>query len=37
MTFDKKKMSKRRYGSWALPTAGAFAAGRNTYNAIKRA
>ena len=29
-------MSKRGYGGWALPAAGAFAAGRNMYNAIKR-
>ena len=30
-------MSKRGYGSWALPAAGAIAAGRNFYNAAKRA
>ena len=30
-------MSKRGYGSWALPAAGAIAAGRNLYNAVKRA
>ena len=27
-------MSKRGYGSWALPAAGAIAAGHNLYNAI---
>ena len=30
-------MAKRGYGGWALPAAGAIAAGRNMYNAIKRA
>ena len=30
-------MSKRGYGGWALPAAGAIAAGRNFYNAAKRA
>ena len=30
-------MSKRGYGSWALPVAGAIAAGHNLYNAVKRA
>ena len=30
-------MSKRGYGGWALPAAGVIAAGRNFYNAAKRA
>ena len=30
-------MSKRGYGSWVLPAASAIAAGRNLYNAAKRA
>ena len=30
-------MSKRGYGGWALPAAGAIAAGHNFFNAAKRA
>ena len=30
-------MAKREYGSWVLPAASAIAAGRNLYNAVKRA
>ena len=37
MHFKRVKMSKRGYGSWAMPAAGAIAAGRNFYNAAKRA
>ena len=35
MCFKRVRMPKRGYASWALPAAGANAAGRNFYNAAK--